>query len=167
MRSRRVVLRHALICVWPVSPVYRGELRGARWRGVHAVEASDDTACIESRGLWHCRIAGSCVGRGGEVRVRSRRVVLRHAPTQPACGAGVSRVAVRGVVGRCEHAVAACGATACTESRGLWHRRIAGNCVGRGGEACMRSRRVAIRHAPSGVWHRRGVGSCVGRGGEA
>ena len=34
--------------------------------------------------------------------------------------------------------------------------------------AIVRSRRVAMRRAPSlrGLWHRRGVGSCAGRGGE-
>ena len=37
----------------------------------------------------------------------------------------------------------------CTETRGMWHRRIVGSCAGRGGEACDRAvAACGLRHAP-------------------
>ena len=85
-------------------------LRVCAWEAAtdHAVAACGDTSCAEARGMWHRRITGSCVRRGGGVSVRSRRVAMRRASTRVACGTGVSRVAVWGAVG-----VGACG-------RGEW-----------------------------------------------
>ena len=56
----------------------------------------------------------------------------------------------------------------CTDAHGMWHRRGAGSCVRRGGEACDRAVEAygdASCTDACGVWHRRGAGSCVGRGG--
>ena len=96
------------------------------------------------RSVWPPGVRMAC----RDAIVRSRREAIRHAPIRAACGAVVSRVAVRGAVGRC-----ACSRdvwpASCTDTCGMWHRRIAGSCAGRGGgREGVRSRRVAMRHAP-------------------
>ena len=67
MRSKRVATRHAPIR----AACGTGVSRVAAWGAVgsRAVEARGDTACADVCGMWHRRIAGSCVRSGGDVRV--------------------------------------------------------------------------------------------------
>ena len=165
VRSRRVAIGHAPIRAACVTVVRRVAVR--------------DAVCAEACGLWHRRIADSCAGRGGGGPcVQSQCVASRavHATAASgatacaescvACGAAPSQVGYAGR-GGAVRAVEACGATACAESCGLWHRRGAGSCVGRGEERYAHGLPRGVRVGAVGMgvaWPVARWGVCVGRG---